>query len=268
MDVSKPITDVFTFQLFTLVPLMLLMGIIIILIKVFQDKIIEKVHHIWTRISNDDEHALTEDIREIISSVNSDLSELRAELYADRAVIYHFHNGTQFTSKYPSWKISNTFIKVKPSVSNRSRRFQNIEVSLMWDDFIKAFWNKADEVMPNGVYVVADKGCSSPNLVLLVKIHELSYSGQTRIELESQGIYCFLATAIFDANRNNIIGFVAVDYNDKEEFNELYNDESIDFCKLAKFSLHLTTYFSLTNIPEQKFIDGSKKYNILNNKTT
>ena len=270
MDLNKVFDNLFAEGVFALIGVFILFGMVLVINRFFQEKVLQRISSVFNKISNKfsnkRHHIITEETREVISSVNSDLSELRAEMYADRAFIYHFHNGTHFTSKYPSWKLSNTFIKVGKGISNNSRRFQDIQVSLIWDDFVSALWLKREDEMRPGISIVNKnqscviKSCTYPRKVLLIKVSELNYSGSSRLELEEMGVYCFLIAPILDSTKENIIGFVGIDYNDKETYNELINDENFSFCKLCKFVLHLTAYFSLNDISETQFVKTSKKY--------
>jgi len=261
---SSSITDVlyqlFSWNILTIIAILIILGITLILIKLLGDFTTKRLIAFIQKVLNKEEHKLTKDIRTIITHVNSDLAELRIELNADRAFVYHFHNGTQFTHKYPSWKMLNTYTKSKPGISQKRRNTKGAEeVSLIWDDYLKSLWSVNGDKNPVGVYDLNIKDvCHSSNgdypvKVLLIKVKELSYAGIARIELEDMGIDTFIISPIMDSDMENIIGFIGVDYNSS------INTDNINFCKLCQFSARLSMYFSDNEIPDDQFIKLSKE---------
>lgn len=261
---SSSITDVlyqlFSWNILTFIAILIILGITLILIKLLGDFTTKRLIAFMQKVLSKEEHKLTKDIRTIISHVNSDLAELRIELNADRAFVYHFHNGTQFTHKYPSWKMLNTYTKSKPGISQKRRNTKGAEeVSLIWDDYLKSLWSINGDKNPVGVYDlnIKDVRHSSngdyPVKVLLIKVKELSYAGIARIELEDMGIDTFIISPIMDSDMENIIGFIGVDYNSS------INTDNINFCKLCQFSARLSMYFSDNEIPDDQFIKLSKE---------
>ncbi len=263
---SNSITDVlyqlFSWNILTFVAILLILGISLVLIKLLGDITTKKLVLLIQKVVSKEEHKLTKDIRSIISHVNSDLAELRVTLDADRAFVYHFHNGTQFTHKYPSWKMLNTYTKSKPGISQKRRNTKGAEeVSLIWDDYLRSLWTVNGDKNPVGVYDLnLDDICHSSNRdypvkILLIKVKELSYSGIARIELEDMGIDTFIISPIMDSDMENIIGFIGVDYNSPIDIENIKDR----FCKLCQFSARLSMYFSDNEIPDDQFIKLSKE---------
>lgn len=263
---TTSITDVLyqlvSWNILTFAAILLILGISLVLAKLLGDITTRKLIALFQKIVNKEEHKLTKDIRSIITHVNADLAELRVFLNADRAFIYHFHNGTQFTHKYPSWKMLNTYTKSKPGISQKRRNTKGAEeVSLIWDDYLRSLWTVKGDKNPVGVYdlnlndVCHYTSKEFPVKVLLIKVSELSYSGIARIELEDMGIDTFIISPIIDSDMENIIGFIGVDYNAPVDLNETDNN----FCKLCQFSARLSMYFSSNEISDSDFIKLSKE---------
>lgn len=258
--------NLFTENILTLLPTMLMLGFIILLFRIFQDKIVSYGSYIYSLITKKSDHYLTDDILGVINSVNIDLNELRVNMKAMRAWVYHFHNGQVFLPSYPSWKMSNTYISVDRGISNNRKDFQNIEISLCWDDFVKGLWSKKGDVLGQGNYLLTNNkictetSCTDPRKILLIKVGELSYGSGLRSILEDNGVYCMIMSPLLDLKRNSIIGFVGVSYGSEYEYNKAIEDNSISPCKLCSFASQITSYFSMIGSSDEKFIKASKTF--------
>lgn len=253
-------------NMLSLIPTMLILAFILIVFRLFQDKIISYGSRIYSLITKKSDHYLTDDILSLINYVNIDLNELRVTMKGKRAWVYHFHNGQVFLPSYPSWKMSNTYISVDRGVSNNRKDFQNIEISLCWNDFLKSLWAKKGDVLDQGNYLITENkicsntSCLDPRKVLLVKVDELSYGSGLRITLEDNGVYCMMMSPLLDTKRNSIIGFVGVSYGSEYEFNKVIEDGTLSPCKLCSFASQITSYFSMIGTTDEKFIKASKEF--------
>ena len=205
---------------------------------------------------------LDEKSQEIISNINSDLSSLRTEMKADRAYICEFHNGSEFASKFPMWKLSMTYEKVKPRISHSSLSFQNTQTSLIWDSHIKIFYSAQNDELAPGISVIrknpiCQNTCSVPRRTYLFNVKEMNYDlGPTRAYLQQNGVYYMIQSPII-VNGNEIVGYIGVDYcyNDID----IVKDKGINPCEICKFAAQLAIMWTEDLKIKEKILKKLKK---------
>lgn len=197
----------------------------------------------------------------VISNLNSDLSALRGEFKADRAYIFEFHNGSQFASKLPQWKISQTYEKVRNGITHEGGNLQNIYASLIWDDFLKVFFiTSAKEKIPQGftkyVNTPACKiGCILPRTVYLITVNDMDLSlGPVKAMLQRQGIYYMLVTPIMTIHANTI-GFIGLDYCGEDDLENL----NVDSCSLCRFASQVALAWEMDSKTKDRMLTHQKK---------
>lgn len=250
IDFSSPLI-----YLISSVLLLILFSIVMVLNKLLEDKLVNWVKNFYKKIkTHDDINNLK--MQEIITNINSDLAVLRNECYSDRACIFEFHNGSEFTSKFPSWKVTNTYERVRPGIPYGKEKFNQIPATLIWDNFLEFIFkevsineNDGHLKLPNGIEKHSNnlrcksEGCVYPRKVLKFIPSEIPFSN-IRTFLEQQGIQVVFYTPIIDIN-GKIIGIVSVEYNDFDDFKE--NEAKITPCLLCNFAANISLIWQLEN---------------------
>jgi hypothetical protein len=166
--------------------------------------------------------------------IDNKLIELRTILKADRSYVFQFHNGSNFNSNNPIWRLSNTHETVSDGVASEINELQNIIASSIMT-LISCFWDNTN--LPKGVYKVGPdncicenkKSCKLPEGVYLYTVDELS-EGFSKAHLAKQGIhYAMVAPLLKNEQR---IGFVGVDYT-RDLATEDITKYATDLCKHA-----------------------------------
>ena len=201
-------------------------------------------------------------MQEIITNLNNDLSALRGEFNADRAYIFEFHNGTEFASKIPQWKISKTYEKVRGGITYEGHGLQNLPATLIWDDYLKIFFNqRLGDGLPSGIsrYVrnpSCKEGCKLPRSVYLINVASMDMSGgPVKALFEKQGIYNTIQTPIVTA-KGHVVGFVGLDYCDDEDI----DTRNIDSCKLCRFASQVALSWELDKFSKDRIFFYQKKF--------
>lgn len=187
--------------------------------------------------------------QEIINSINIDLAELRIYTNADRAYVLEFHNGSEYLSRFPQWKLSQSYEKNAPGISYEGYEFQNIPATLIWDDYLKIFFDENTE-LPNGITKIkADNKC--PNIcgeksIFIIDVEKLNYDlGPLRNILEKRGVKILFQVPIFSKINKSIIGIVGLDFMDYIDIN------NVNECLLCKFSSQLSFLWGNINSKEK-----------------
>ena len=234
-----------------------------VLINKFANNILYKLMaYVYNKIMSivDIKSKIDEKTREIITNINDDLSSLRTEMKADRAYICEFHNGSEFASRFPMWKLSMTYEKVKPGTSHSSGDFQNVAATLIWDDHLKCFYSKQEDILPSGIKTIrknplCQNSCISPRRVYLFNVKEMNYDlGKTRALLQANGVYYMLQSPII--SDNEVVGFVGVDYCDDID---IESDVDINPCEICKMAAQLSIIWSEDQKVKDKILKKIKK---------
>lgn len=224
----------------------ILLGVSILLYRKILDWGSTKLEKIknnrWCHVSID------QDTKDIIDSINSDLSALRAEMDGDRAYIFEFHNGSTFASRMPQWRISQTYERVRAGISYEGSNLQNIFASTIWHDFLTVLFRTNDnDYLPKGITKVdwnrkCKNSCTLPRTTYLINVSELDISaGPTKAMLESQGVYFMLNAPILSIN-NDIIGFVGIDYCESMTIEEI---KQLKPCRICRFAAQVALTWEL-----------------------
>lgn len=221
-------------------------GILMLLNKLLEDKLVNFIKKFYTKIkTHHDINSIK--IQEIITNINSDLASLRAECGADRTCIYEFHNGSEFSSKFPQWKITNTYERVKPGIPYGKDRFSNIPATLIWENFLEFIFIDNKKDFPLGIQIhdtnlkCKAEGCIFPRKVLKYFISEMPFCNIKTMS-EQQGIEVVLFTPIVNIH-GNIIGIISVEYNHIEDY--LENENKINPCILCNFAANISLIWQL-----------------------
>lgn len=240
--------------------LLLFLGLILFI----NVKLNGKLTEIWRRIVDyvKGRHKIDIAAQHIISNINNDLSAIRGEYNADRAYIFEFHNGSEFASKMPQWRVSQTYEKVKAGITHEGQNLQNIPATLIWDDFLKIFFTKSDEPLPNGIkkYIknpVCKGGCQMPRGVYLVDVASMDVSvGPIKAMLEKRGINFILQTPIVTSS-GLVVGWVGIDYCRIDDVLEIENE--IEPCSLCKFASQIALAWEMNKSVKDRMITNQKK---------
>lgn len=154
----------------------------------------------------------------IFDIINSELAVIKKEMKSDRAFIFEFHNGDYFVSKNSRYKLSRTYEKVSYGISLESINLQSIDVTLVWDDYLKPFFVKVPEDnLPFGFFYIKDEEndcsvCKSKDDTILIDVNKMdSFDGPSKIMLENQGVKYSILTAIVSSS-GVIYGILGFDY--------------------------------------------------------
>jgi hypothetical protein len=258
--------------LLSLSGILLLLGILWVLNRVFSDFIVILLAKIYKRIINFSkkandrgyQHSLYIDInmQNIVSEIHSLLAELRVNMYSDRAYIYEFENGTEFLSKFPKWKTSKTYEKARNGISYESHNLQDIPATYIWNDFLKIFFIEDDTLLPPGISIIRKNSfcegtvCEFPRRIYYIDVELMDYNiGPMRSIFENQGVYYTLRVPILNSSEK-IIGFIGVDYCNKDE--NLKKNVNISPCHLCRLASRIALLWEADSDNKKKMMEFQK----------
>ena len=228
--------------------------------RLLGDLIVNRLQDLYDKIRKGHVSRIDSKTQSVISNINSDLAILRSEMQASRAYIFEFHNGDEFISRFPIWKLSQTYEKVKPGITYEGQNLQNLPATLIWDDYLKTLYTKDVDEYPPGIKPVSENlqcsnGCSYPRLVYQYDIMNMDLNlGPTRSLLERQGIYYMLQTPIINS-KGDIVGLVGVDYCDSDGIQTI---EEICVCKLCRFASQIALSWETNSGAKMKMLKHQK----------
>ncbi len=231
----------YLYQLMGYGMVLVLLTIIILINKVAQDKILNFFKIIYKKIISKEKNIIhiNEEILYVFETISTDLTTIKSKCNSDRASIFEFHNGDYFISKNSRYKMSCTYEKTSPGVSSEALNLQNLDISLFWDDFLKPFFIKSEDSLPEGFLRLSAepascslKSCSSTNSVFLIDVAKMSNEERiTKSILEKQGISYLIMQSITNS-KGVVYGYVVFDYLDEKP--DLKNIRICDICKFTK----------------------------------
>lgn len=250
IDLTSPLT-----YLFSLLTIFGIFGIMSILNKLLEDKIVGWIKSFYKKIRTHDDINNAK-MQEIMTNINSDLAVIRSEFRADRACIFEFHNGSEFTSKFPAWKVTNTYERVRPGIPYGKEKFANVPATLLWEHFLELLFKDNPDSpqleLPEGIYKHSNNlrcakntksgdVCPFPRKVLKFVPADMPFSNFKTL-LENQGIEVAFYTPIIGVN-GKIIGLISVEYNDVDDF--LEQEEHIHPCALCNFASQIALLWEM-----------------------
>lgn len=228
------------------IPLMIGGSILLVLLlvtnKLLQDTSASILSKIISKIFNKKKiPTISDSMIKIFEIINSELAVIKNEMKADRAYIFEFHNGDYFVSKNSRYKMSCTYEKVSGGVSLEAKNLQSIDVTLIWDDYLKPFFIELDDNnLPSGFTYYYDyehrcqlnSVCKRSKDILFVNVAEMDdHNGPTKSMLEKQGISYMIQVPI-KSSSGVIYGIIGFDYlSKKSKFKDI---PICDVCRLAK----------------------------------
>jgi len=245
-----------------LLSILTILGGIILLNGILSGKITRLWRNLVDRIKG--RHKIYVKTQKVISKINNNLSALRGHTNADRAYIFEFHNGNDFASTLPQWKISQTYEKVGSGITHEGQNLQNLPATLVWDDFLKMFFVDKVTDLPTGTsFYVENPHCqckgnySMPRGAFLTEVAAMYNSvGPVKTILEQQAVSYTLQTAIFTSQRR-IVGFVGLDYCKVLDFEDI--EKYLDPCALCKFAAQVSLDWELNNTMKNRLMVTQKK---------
>lgn len=138
--------------------------------------------------------------------VHNLLIELRTKTDADRACVFLFHNGQNFSNKNPLWRLSCTQEYCRDGVTHEIDGLQNILSSIYWDGLAVFFANKDEKEAGIETHTYGQ------NKVYLINVHALDDSYYKR-SLVARGIKLKFSTPMLDS-KSEVVGFVCLNYCD------------------------------------------------------
>lgn len=143
------------------------------------------------------------------------LTEIKTILGADRVYISQFHNGNFFSTSKPIWKYTRTYEICANGVSYESLNCQNILAITVWDSISAIFDTRLKKYCEKLKGGACFDGCKNSYGVYKYSIDKMPESF-SKVVLRNQGIETYLQIPLVQ-NDNNIIGFVGIDFLDKNE---------------------------------------------------
>lgn len=216
-----------------------LIFILIIMNKILEYKSINLFGKFKKILKRKYKPVISNNMIKIFDIINSELAVMKKEMNADRAFIFEFHNGDYFISKNSRYKLSRTYEKVSYGISLESINLQSIDVTLVWDDYLKPFFVKLPEDnLPFGFFYIKDEQkdcndiCKIKENAILIDVNKMdSFDGPSKIMLENQGVKFSVLNAIVSSS-GVIYGIVGFDYiNTKLDLNKI---SISNICRLSK----------------------------------
>lgn len=215
----------------------LLIAIVILINKILEDRLLRITKSFLSKFKKKKIPAITNNMIKTFDLINSELGIIKSELNSDRAYIFEFHNGDYFISKNSRYKLSRTYEKVTAGVSIESVNLQSIDVTLIWDNYLKPFFVKlTEEELPFGFSYIKsiDNKCNICKFnehIMLINVELMdSYDGPSKFMLENQGIKYSILLPIISSN-GIIYGILGFDY-----MNTLLDLSNIKLCNLCRLS--------------------------------
>jgi len=213
-------------------------ALIFLFVMAVRNKIIDFiVDKVWAKVKKLFKGSYILNKQQIVKDkhISELLIEIRATTKGDRASIYQFHNGNQFNTKNPIWKLSCTHESVSVGISPELSKCQNV-ISSSLIGIISCLWD--DKIRDAGVMRTAPECCTCDNRekctlpkgVCLVRTQSMP-EGYAKAFLMDQGIKYMLYAPLLDGD--NRVGMLAISYcTDVDDVNEI-KSFSETVCKYA-----------------------------------
>lgn len=250
----------------TLISLILLTYLLITFNEKFAEKI--KLLRKKKKMVKKDHKLIDYHIIEEINKINEDLAVLRNELNADRAYIIEFHNGGEFFSNKPRFRMSLTYEKVKSGISQEYHKLQNIDVTTHWD-YLKYLFSREEHIeLPPGVTeVIKNPYCRlkdnihhTPKRVYLVETLSMSSNNVFDRKLaQDKHIYYMLQTPILNSS-GNVLGVVNLDYTDIVDKEKILDKPDFNPCELCRFATRLAVLWETNPKEKTKLMKYQQEY--------
>lgn len=187
--IDQLLTDTIDVLKTYMLQLMLLGGAVVIYF--FGLKIKDKLTNIWNKMRS--RSSLSTLVKTDVI-VNDLLVEIRTKYNADRAYVFQFHNGANYSNKNSILRFSCSHEKVAPGISSEQNGLQGLLVS-KYADIINSLIHDGTLVIPN--------------------VEKLE-PGDYKTSLMERGISGVLLCT-FGRSKEEIEGFIGVDYCDNQK---------------------------------------------------
>lgn len=262
LDVIK---NLFNSQIGLFVTLVTAFIIIWVINKLLGDIILKILGKFYRKILqvSDPKSTINNKIQNIITDINSDLSDLRRDFNADRAFVIEFQNGEQFSSKFPVWKFSINYEKTKSNITYEAKELQKIPATLVWDDFLTIFFkddNGTRKELPGVTLInknlICSGGCKIPRGVYFFDVSKMSMDlGPFKAMLEKQSVSYLICSPIIN-REGTPDGIVGLSYCDE---NDYVLDDDLDFCRICKFAAQLDLTWQMNKTSRKKMLKIQEK---------
>lgn len=245
------------------------LGLSYLILAVLSDKASTFFKNVWHWAKHifhgkREKELLNKQIVELYNNIRSTLIELRVNMDADRVYIHEFHNGETFLSNKPRWKMSRTFEVCREGISYEDRKLQNLDVTLFWDS-VKTFFSYNEKELVDGVNVFRKKPlcklefCILPRTVFLFDRDRMNPNeGQTKIALETQNVKYALCSPLLNHD-NQAIGYIGIDYCNKEKFELVINNPKFSTCYLCRAAAEIALAWELNPQIKKKMLETYKE---------
>jgi hypothetical protein len=180
-------------------------------IKATKDTLIAWWTSLIKRLLHRPKHFMTPGIAIQGHELHSKLLVLQTILRADRCYLLQFHNGSNFSSRQPMWRLSCTHESCRPGVSYISPLMQNVMASNLWEALGSVYGlSEAPGISRIPPDVERTCSCEPPKGAVKYDMEEMVES-QVKSTLRSFGVQHMLYTGLFDAG-HNLIGIIGADY--------------------------------------------------------
>jgi hypothetical protein len=218
----------------------LFFGLIWLFNKLLGDAVLRMFQNGFRLITRHDD-LMDWSLQKIIQNVHNELTSLRIDFDSDRAYVLQFHNGEEYSSRMPRWRLTNTFDVYRRGVHSSSKNWSDVPATLVWSDYLELFFTeKIERELPIGITLHSKKlscmnedgvsECPFPRRILFFNVEELEL-GYLRAKLEQEGVSLMIQTPIVSSD-NRIVGILGVDYT-LSEYESIINDSEFDICQLC-----------------------------------
>lgn len=185
--------------------------------------------------------------RKKIGDIKEITEKTRQIFGADRAYVAEFHNGQYFASRFPRFRVSQTYESLNENVDTKALDYRDVDISLLWDS-VGLFYIKDANELPQGVTILKKNllcslaTCSFPRRVLLFDVEKMK-NDYTKALLEKYKVKYMLCSVISDLKTQNIIGYLGVDFCD-DSFIQKFDNKEFTSCMVCKHADQISLAWS------------------------
>lgn len=179
-------------------------------------------------------------LRQSIKFINDLVAQLNYALDGDRCYVLEFHNGQDFVSGSPRWRLTQSYEFCADGIASQGFSLREVEVSMVWD-MVQVYFSHQNDKLPDGISVykpeepyctLKNRSCPAPKRVYLFDVEKMRNT-YTKALLEHHGVFYMLHSPIVD-EENNIVGVICVDYQEEGALNNIINNSEFNGCTLCR----------------------------------
>jgi len=183
-----------------------------------------------------------------VSQINEEIIFLRTKSGAQRAYFFQYHNGEEFATEVPRWKVTQTYRSCSLGYNSKDLMFQNTDVTIIWDIVGTALNAFID--LPKGITHVRSSSprcksqCARGRGVYACEVEEID-AGKGRLNalMTTEGVSSFVFTSVYDRS-GKPAGLLALAYCSEHWFEGI--EQGFQWCEMCRSADLVANYLELT----------------------